>query len=262
MLVDSHCHLNFPEFENDLDQVIQNANQQGVTTLLTVNTRLDQTAHLRQIAETYDRVFFSVGVHPHDAAEFVSKDLMVSLKELTKHPKAVGIGETGLDYHYNHSSRQDQLDSFHQHLQASADLALPIIIHTREADEDTLTCLDDHPKAKGVFHCFSGSADLARAALDRGFYLSFSGIITFKSAEELRQVVQFAPMDRILVETDSPFLAPIPHRGKRNEPAYTRINAEKIAEVKGISFEEVSKSTTENFFTLFSKISSPAFLKV
>ncbi len=253
MLVDSHCHLNFPEFENDLDQVIQNANQQGVTTLLTVNTRLDQTAHLQQIAETYDRVFFSVGVHPHDAAEFVSKDLVASLKILAQHPKAIGIGETGLDYHYNNSPRQDQLDCFHQHLQASADLDLPIIIHTREADDDTLACLDDHPKAKGVFHCFSGSADLARAALDRGFYLSFSGIITFKTAEELRQVVQFAPMDRILVETDSPFLAPIPHRGKRNEPAYTRLNAEKIAEAKGIIFEDVAINTTKNFFDLFSK---------
>ncbi|RZI46745.1 TatD family hydrolase [Candidatus Finniella inopinata] len=253
MLVDSHCHLNFPEFEYDLDQVIQNANQQGVTTFLTVNTRLDQTAHLQKIAETYERVFFSVGVHPHDAAEFVSKDLVTSIRELTQHPKAVGIGETGLDYHYNNSPRQEQLDSFHQHLQASTELDLPIIIHTREADEDTLACLDDHPNAKGVFHCFSGSADLARAALDRGFYLSFSGIITFKTAEELRQVVRFAPMDRILVETDSPFLAPIPHRGRRNEPAFTRINAEKIAEVKEISFEDVAIRTTKNFFNLFSK---------
>lgn len=253
MLVDSHCHLNFPEFEKDLGQIIQNANQQGVTTFLTVNTRLDQTVHLQQIAETYERVFFSVGVHPHDAAEFISKDLANSLKILAQHPKAIGIGETGLDYHYNNSPRQDQRNSFCQHLQVSTELDLPIIIHTREADEDTLACLDDYPTAKGVFHCFSGSADLAKAALDRGFYLSFSGIITFKNAEELRQVVQFAPLDRILVETDSPFLAPIPHRGKRNEPAFTRINAEKIAEVKGLSFEEVAKETTESFFALFDK---------
>ena len=141
MLVDSHCHLNFPDFGKDLDQVIQNANQQGVTTFLTVNTRLDQTAHLQQIAERYDRVFFSIGVHPHDASDFVSTDLAASLKALTHHPKAIGIGETGLDYHYNNSPRQDQLDCFHHHLQASTDLDLPIIIHTREADEDTLVCL-------------------------------------------------------------------------------------------------------------------------
>lgn len=253
MLVDSHCHLNFPDFEKDLDQVMENAYQQGVTTFLTVNTRLDQTAQLQQLAETYDRVFFSVGVHPHDAADFVSKELVASLKDWAQHPKAIGIGETGLDYHYNNSPRQDQIDCFHKHLQAAAELDLPIIIHTREADEDTLACLDDHPKAKGVFHCFSGSADLARAALDRGFYLSFSGIITFAKAEDLRRVVQFVPMNRILVETDSPFLAPIPHRGKRNEPAYTRLNAEKIANVKGLRFEEVSEKTTKNFFKLFSK---------
>mgnify|MGYP002783849705 CR=1 FL=1 len=255
MLVDSHCHLNFPEFQHDLDQVIEAAIQQDVTGFLTVNTRLDQTEHLQKISETYEKVFFSVGVHPHDASEFVSKDLENRLKHLLKHEKAVGLGETGLDYYYNNSPKQDQLDSFHHHLQVSVDCDLPVVIHTRNADDDTLSCLDNHSKAKGVFHCFSGSIDLAREALNRGFYLSFSGIITFKNAEELRQVVRFTPIDRILVETDSPFLAPIPHRGKRNEPAFARINAERIAEVKNMNFSDIAEMTTNNFFALFEKAS-------
>jgi TatD DNase family protein len=253
MLVDSHCHLNFPEFENDLDQVIENAHQQGVTTLLTVNTRLNETARLQQIAEQYPNIFFSVGVHPHDASEYANNELLENLKALAAHSKAVGVGETGLDYHYNNSPAPQQIYCFEQHLQASIDLDLPVIIHTREADQDTLVCIDRYSQAKGVFHCFSGSTELAHAALERGFYLSFSGIITFKSAEELRQIVKFAPLERILVETDSPFLAPIPYRGKRNEPAYTRVNAEKVAEIKGIGLETIAEHTTRNFFTLFSK---------
>lgn len=253
MFVDSHCHLNFPEFENDLDQVIENARQQGITTLLTVNTRLNETARLQQIAEHYKNVFFSVGVHPHNAKDYANTDLLNQLKTLTNHPKAIGLGETGLDYHYNNSPASEQIHCFEQHLQAGIDLDLPVIIHTREADQDTLATLDRYPKAKGVFHCFSGSTALAEAALEQGFYLSFSGIITFKNAEELRQIVKMIPLDRILVETDSPFLAPLPHRGKRNEPAYTRINAEKIAEVKGIDLEIIAKHTTDNFFKLFNK---------
>ncbi len=253
MLVDSHCHLNFPEFAEDLDQVIKTAAQQGVTTLLTVNTRLNETDHLRQIAETYPQVFFSVGVHPHDAAEYVKTDLLTSLKKLSNHPKAVALGETGLDYYYNNSPRDAQIESFHSHLQAATDLDLPVIIHTREADADTLACVDNAPTVKGVFHCFSGTEALAHAALDRGFYLSFSGIITFKNAALLRQVVASTPLDRILVETDAPFLAPIPYRGQRNQPAYTRVNAAKIAEIKNIPLETVAYHTTHNFFNLFSK---------
>lgn len=253
MLVDSHCHLNYPEFEDDLDQVVESAFQQGVTTLLTVNTRLNETARLQQIAEKYSNIFFSVGVHPHEASEYANDDLLKSLKRLTVHPKAVGLGETGLDYHYNNSPAAQQIYCFEQHLQASTDLGLPVIIHTREADKDTLGCIDRHPKAMGVFHCFSGSAELAKAALDRGFYISFSGIITFKSAEELREIVKFVPLEKILVETDSPFLAPIPFRGKRNEPAYARVNAEKIADIKGVSLELIAEHTTRNFFNLFSK---------
>ncbi len=253
MLVDSHCHLNFPEFADDLDQVMLNASKHGVTTLLTVNTRLSETDRLKQIAETYDNVFFSVGVHPHDSHEYCNQGLLSNLKTLATHPKAVGIGETGLDYHYNNSPADQQIFCFEQHLQAAIDLSLPIIIHTREADQDTLACIDRYTQAKGVFHCFSGSTKLANAALERGFFLSFSGIITFKNAEELRQIVKFVPLESILVETDSPFLAPIPYRGKRNEPAYTRINAEKIAEIKGVSLEAIAQHTTSNFFKLFNK---------
>lgn len=259
MFVDSHCHLNFPEFENDLDEVIENAHQQGVTTLLTVNTRLNETAHLQQIAEQYANVFFSVGVHPHDAKDYADTGLLDNLKAWSTHPKAVGLGETGLDYHYNHSPASQQIYCFEQHLQAGIDLNLPVIIHTREADQDTLRILDLYPQTKGVFHCFSGSTALAQAALERGFYLSFSGIITFKKAEELRQIVKSTPLEKILVETDSPFLAPIPHRGKRNEPAYTRVNAEKIAEVKGVNLEIIAEYTTSNFFKLFSKTISSCF---
>ena len=250
ILVDSHCHLDMLVGYDSHDNIIKRAIESNVHYMQTICTRLEDFPKILVIAENYRNVFASIGIHPSEVREVISASELINL---AKNDRVVGLGETGLDYHYNNSPRQDQRNSFCQHLQVSTELDLPIIIHTREADEDTLACLDDYPTAKGVFHCFSGSADLAKAALDRGFYLSFSGIITFKNAEELRQVVQFAPLDRILVETDSPFLAPIPHRGKRNEPAFTRINAEKIAEVKGLSFEDVAKETTESFFALFDK---------
>ncbi len=253
MLVDSHCHLNFPEFKDDLDAVIKRAMDQGVNAFLTINTSLDQAREIQAIADTYPNVYCTVGAHPHDASDHVYKDVYEDLIRLAQHPKVVGIGETGLDYYYNNSPRLEQVESFKTHIKAAIELGLPLIIHTRDADEDTLACLKEFPKARGVFHCFSGGMDLAKEVLNLGFYISFSGIITFKKADELREVAKFAPMDRILVETDSPFLAPIPHRGGRNEPAYTRITAEKLAEVRDISLEEVAAQTTQNFYRLFDR---------
>jgi TatD DNase family protein len=180
--------------------------------------------------------------------------LLGQIKALAQHPKVVGIGETGLDYYYNHSPRDSQISSFKDHIEASIELGLPLIIHTRDADEDTIKCLTNYGQGKacGVFHCFSGNAELAQQALNLGFYISFSGILTFKNAESLRQIAQEVPLNRILVETDAPFLAPIPFRGKRNEPAFTRYTAELLANLKNLSYSAIETATTNNFFTLFS----------
>lgn len=253
MLVDSHCHLNFPDFQKDLDETIQRAEVQGIKTLLTINTKLSEAVEIQHIADRYEQVFCTVGVHPHDAQEYARPTLKQEIITLAQHPKVVGIGETGLDYYYHQSPKEDQIDSFEQHILASIDLSLPLIIHTRDASEDTIFCIKKYPRARGVFHCFSGSKVLAQQALDLGYYISFSGILTFKNAEELREVARFVPLDRILVETDSPYLAPLPHRGKRNEPAYTYYTAERLAEVKGLPLEEIAQATTQNFFTLFTK---------
>lgn len=264
MLIDSHCHLNFPEFTSDLDAVLARASENGVGMMLTINTKLKEAKDLQEIADRYPQVFCSVGVHPHEAKDYAKgyggDTLLDHIKMLAQHSKVVGIGETGLDYFYNHSSPDDQLASFSDHIRASIDLNLPLIIHTRDANEDTISCLKEvgQGKTKGVFHCFSGSADLAQQALALGFYISFSGILTFKNAESLRQIAQKTPLNRILVETDAPFLAPVPYRGKRNEPAFTRYTAELLANLKGLSYNEIEKVTTNNFFTLFNKASLPS----
>jgi len=253
ILVDSHCHLNYPELSPNLDQVLADAAESDVRYCLAINTRLSETDLLKTIADKYPQVFCTAGVHPHDAKDHSLKYLMTQLCEHANHPKVVGLGETGLDYYYDNSPREEQITCFDIHLEASVKLKLPVVIHTRDADDDTLVTINNHPTATGVFHCFSGSIDLAKAALDRGYYISFSGIITFKTAEELREVVRFTPLDRMLVETDSPFLAPIPHRGKPNQPAWTRVVAEKVADIKGIPLAEIATATTANFFNLFSK---------
>lgn len=253
MLVDSHCHLNFPEFKQDLAQVIENAHNQNIKYMLTVNTRLAESLDIQQISEAYPNIFCSVGVHPHDSKDYNNSTLTEQLKMHAAHPKVVAFGETGLDYYYNNSDADAQINCFDMHLNAGVELNLPVIIHTRDADADTITSLDKYPNARGVFHCFSGSREFAKKGLDRGLYISFSGIITFKNASDLRDVVKFVPLDRILVETDSPFLAPIPHRGKRNEPAFTHFVAKMVAELKEISLEEIAETTTKNFFNLFNK---------
>ena len=253
MLVDSHCHLNFPEFKEDIEKVIENAGNSGIKHMLTVNTRLSEITEVQEIAEKHHNIFCSVGVHPHDSKDYNDPNLLENLKVHAKHPKVVALGETGLDYYYNNSDQESQVNCFKMHLKTSAEIDLPVIIHTRDADIDTIICLDEFPNTKGVFHCFSGSSAFAKQGLDRGLYISFSGIITFKNAGELREVVKYVPLERILVETDSPFLAPLPYRGKRNEPAYTRHVAELVADIKDIPFEEVAKTTTQNFFNLFRK---------
>lgn len=253
MLVDSHCHLNFPDFKDDFDAVLKNAKTNGVTHMLTVNTRLNEAKDLQKIADAHDFIYCSVGVHPHDAKDYPEKEALKSeILDLIPHEKVIALGETGLDYYYNNSPKDVQIQSFETHIDIGATHNLPIIIHTRDADDDTISTLKNATQTpRGVFHCFSGDINLARKALDLGFYLSFSGIITFKKAESIREAVKFCPMDRFLVETDSPFLAPIPHRGQRNEPAFTRHTAEKVAEIKGISFNDVAKYSTENFCNLF-----------
>lgn len=258
MFVDSHCHLNFPEFKDDLDDVIRRADLNGIKTILTVNTRLSESLDIQKIADAYPHIFCTVGVHPHDAKDYADQDLLNQMVDLAKHPKVVGLGETGLDYYYNNSDASDQIHCFDMHLQTAKQLDLPVVVHTRNADADTIACLDRTPGTKGVFHCFSGGIEMAQAGLDRGYYVSFSGIITFKKAEELREVVKYVPLDRILVETDAPFLAPLPHRGKRNEPAFTLHTAEMVAEIKGVPLSEIAQQTTNNFFNLFNRAVRPA----
>ena len=255
MLIDSHCHLNFPDFKDKIPETLERARKQGVTKFLTVNTKLSETDDLIKIVETYDDVWCSVGVLPHDANDHTLSEIEQKVVQYAQHPKVVALGETGLDYYYDNSPRAEQMKSFDQHIALSEKLGLPLIIHTRDADRDTIDLLSPYKgRVTAVFHCFSGGVELAKHALDLGFYLSFSGIVTFKTAEEIREVVKFAPLDRILVETDSPFLAPIPHRGKPNEPGYTRIVAQKVADIKDMSLVEIADHTTHNFHALFSKI--------
>ena len=249
MLVDSHCHLNFPDFKDDLDEVVADAKKAGISQMLSICTRLKEFPEILSIVESYDDVFCTVGVHPHEAENHpdISAEQII---ELTKHPKCIGIGETGLDYYYENSPKEIQKKSFLEHIKASQETGLPVIIHTRSADEDTIEFINNHDFT-AVLHCFSTDWAVAEAGLDNGLYISISGIVTFKKADELREIVKKIPLDRLLVETDAPYLAPTPHRGKRNEPAYTRITAEYIAELKGIGFEELAKATTENFYKLF-----------
>ena len=257
MLVDSHCHLDYPDFA-DLDETVRRAKAAGVGTLLTIGTSMLKFPGVLSVAESQDNIFCTVGVHPHEAGK---EDLVTpeQLLEQAKHPKIVGFGETGLDYFYEHSPREAQKESFRRHLTAARDGNLPAIVHTRDAEEDTLDVLSDEMQKgafRGLIHCFSASSDFAKRAVDMGLYISVSGIITFKTADALRAAVSDVPLDRLLVETDAPYLAPVPHRGKPNEPAYTRLTAEKLAEIKGVSFDEIAKATTDNFFRLFSKVNS------
>lgn len=254
-LVDSHCHLDFPDFGGELDEVVARARDAGVRTMVTICTKLREFERVRAIAEHYEDIWCSVGVHPHEADREEGAST-AALVEQAAHDVVVAIGESGLDYYYEHSVRDSQKRSFREHIAAARETGLPLIVHTRDADDDTVSILrDEYEKAPftGVIHCFSTSRELAEKALEIGFYISLSGIVTFRRAEELRAIVRDLPMDRLLVETDAPYLAPMPNRGKRNEPAFVRHIAEVVAREKAVSLESLADSTTENFFRLFSK---------
>lgn len=254
-LVDSHCHLDFPDFEGELPQIIDRARAAGVTRMVTICTRLVNEPKVRAIAEAHDGVFYAVGIHPMSVTEqpLASLDQLIAF---THHPKMVAIGETGLDYHYTPDSKPLQQQSLRTHIEAAQVTGLPLVIHARDADDDMAAILSEGYRARPyacVMHCFSSSAALAKAALDMGFYLSMSGIAAFPKSTELREIFAAAPLDRILVETDSPYLAPPPYRGRRNEPAYTAHTAKVGAQVFGLTEAEFAAATSANFDRLFSK---------
>jgi len=258
LLVDSHCHLDFPSLAEDLDGVMARAAAAGIGAMVTICTRVDRFAGILEIAERFDNVYCSVGLHPHDAAaepELTAERLI----ELSRHEKVVGIGETGLDFHYDQSPRDVQATQFRRHIAAARDTGLPLIVHSRAADEEMIAILREEAEKgifPGVMHCFSSGTALARAAVEIGFYISFSGILTFKKADEVRDVALEVPLDRLLVETDAPYLSPVPHRGKDNEPAFVAHTAAKLAEMRGLSRAEVAALTSENFRRLFKKAAS------
>jgi TatD DNase family protein len=256
MLVDSHCHLDFPDFAAERDAIVARAREQGIVRLVTISTKVHKFPEIRTIAESYDDVFCSIGTHPH-YADKEPEITTANLVKLTNDPKVVAIGEAGLDYFRNNSSVEGQERGFRRHIAAARETGLPLVIHARDADDDIANILEEE-SAKGAFpfvlHCFTGGPDLAKRGVALGGYVSFSGVITFKKSEALRAVAADLPADRILVETDAPFLAPEPYRGKRNEPAFVTNTARALAEARNRDFDAISKQTTENFFRLFSKV--------
>lgn len=257
ILVDSHCHLDMLVGYDSHDNIIKRAIESNVHYMQTICTRLEDFPKILVIAENYRNVFASIGIHPSEVREVISASELINL---AKNDRVVGLGETGLDYHYNKDTTQQKLQkqSFEEHIKASCENKLPIIVHTREAEEDTYDIIASYKKTfnfLGLIHCFTASERFARKILDLGFYISVAGIVTFKNADELRSIIKFIPLDRLLVETDSPYLTPVPKRGKTNEPSYVKYVAEVISNLKGITFEECAKQTTDNFFTLFNKAS-------
>ncbi|GIL00617.1 MAG: LuxR family transcriptional regulator [Alphaproteobacteria bacterium] len=259
MLVDSHCHLDFADFADELDAVVARAGAAGVARMVTISTRVKKFTQVLAIAERYPNVYCSVGTHPHNAHEEldITADELIRLAE---HEKVVAIGEAGLDYHYDKSPRAAQAQGFRTHIAAARATGLPLVIHARQADDDIAAILRDET-ANGAFpfvlHCFSSGRALAETGIELGGYVSFSGILTFRNSEEIRAIARDLPADRLLVETDAPYLAPPPHRGKRNEPAYVVETARVLAEVRGVSAAEVARLTTDNFFRLFSNVPLP-----
>ncbi|MGJ4916178.1 TatD family hydrolase [Bradyrhizobium sp. HKCCYLRH2060] len=259
MLVDSHCHLDFPDFAEDLDGIVARAAAAGVDRMVTISTRVRRLPELLAIAERFENVFCSVGTHPHNADEEDGIPA-AELIALTRHPKVVALGEAGLDNFYDHGSKDAQERGFRAHIAAARDTGLPLVIHTREADAQCGRILEEE-MARGPFnavlHCYTGGRELAMKAIDLGLHISFTGIVTFKKSEALRALAAEVPADRIMVETDAPYLAPGKFRGKRNEPAYVVETAKVLAETRGVSLEEFSQQTTETFFKLFSKVPRP-----
>lgn len=259
MLVDSHCHLDFPEFAPELDAVVARAKGAGVGICVTIGTKLSTFAGVRAVADRFEDVWCSVGIHPHEAEAELLAD-PAPLIEAANHPKVAGIGESGLDYYYEHSPRDAQKQNFHAHIAAARETGLPLIVHTRDADEDTIAILKEEMARapfSGLIHCFTGTQALADAALEIGFSISVSGIATFKNSQALRDVIAGVPLERLLVETDSPYLAPVPVRGKRNEPSFVAHTAAALAKLKGVSSDTLAAATTENFFRLFTRVARP-----
>ena len=259
MLVDSHCHLDFPDFAAELDAVVQRAVDAGIERMVTISTRVKKFDQVLAIADRFDAIFCSVGTHPHNADEEL--DVTVEqLVALSEHRKVVAIGEAGLDYFYDNAPREAQAQGLRTHIAAARMTGLPLVIHARDADADMAAILSEESE-KGAFpavlHCFSSGKGLAETGIALGHYVSFSGILTFKKSDELRAIARDLPADRILVETDAPYLAPTPHRGKRNEPAFVAHTAAVLAETRGVSVEAIAEQTSENFFRLFSKVPRP-----
>lgn len=260
MLVDSHCHLDFPDFASDLDAIVQRAEAAGVGRIVTISTRVRRLGGLLAIAARFPNVYCSVGTHPHHADE-EDGILAGELIELTKHPKVVALGEAGLDYFYKKGSPEAQARGFRAHIAAARATGLPLVIHTRDADDDCRAILEDEMGKgafKAVLHCYTGGRELAMRAIELGLSISFTGILTFKNSQALRDIAAELPADRIMVETDAPYLAPGKHRGKRNEPAYVVETARVLAETRSVSPDEIARQTTENFFRLFSKVPAPS----
>ena len=260
MLVDSHCHLDYLAEDGDLDEIVARARRAGISRMLTICTKVSEFDKIRDIAERYDDVWCTVGIHPHEAEAEppVTAEQLVDISEAPG--RVAGIGETGLDYFYEHSPRERQQASFRAHIGASRETGLPLIVHTRDADDDTMDILEDEygkGAFPGVIHCFSTSRELAERAVAIGFYISLSGILTFKKAEDLRQTAAALPLDRLLVETDAPYLAPVPKRGKRNEPSYVVHTAAALADIRGVSVKEIETVTSDNFFNLFKRVERP-----
>jgi TatD DNase family protein len=256
MFVDSHCHLDYyKEEDGELDAVVARARAAGVVTMVTIGTRISEFERVRRIAERYDDVYCTVGTHPHEAASEPEIDV-AGIVELTKHPKVIGIGETGLDFYYDHSPRDRQAEVFRTHIAAACESGLPLIVHSRGADAETGGMVKPGAAGgtlRGLVHCFSTTRQLSDKAIEIGFLISLSGILTFKNAVELREISQKIPLEHLLVETDAPYLAPVPHRGKRNEPAFVAHTANHLAELRGMAPADLAAATTANFFRLFAK---------
>ena len=256
-LIDTHAHLDYPHLADQLDNVLERANDAGVKQIISIGVKLSTADAPKAIAEAHDHIWCSVGIHPHEAENEPLSCDVDAIKQAADHPKCVAIGEAGLDYFYDNAPRERQALSLRAQIQVARELDLPIIIHSRDADEDMAAILEDEYQKgayRGVLHCFSSGAALAERALAIGFYVSFSGIVTFKSATELQAIAKQIPRDRLLVETDAPYLAPVPMRGKKNEPAFTRYTAEYLAELRDISVEELAEITTQNAQNLFTKM--------
>ena len=256
-MIDSHCHLDFEELNKDLKKILNNAKNQNVLGMQTICTKIKEFDKLINLSSKHNNIWCSIGTHPHNAEEerHISAEEII---KLCKNKKVIGIGETGLDYYYENSKKNIQIESFLKHIYVSQKTNIPIIIHAREADEDIINILNSEYKKEkfsGVIHCFTSSYELAKSALNIGFYISFSGIITFKNANDIRESCKKIPIERILIETDAPYLAPVPYRGKTNEPSFIKETLNKISEIKNINQDDVEKITTYNFFNLFKRAS-------